>query len=69
MKSNPDKSKEERLASDVLALVDRFHEPASHKDAWHHSSRRLARMAVPVALEGLALLTFAHQLRARRRHS
>ena len=64
MKQN-DESSKEQLAIEVLALVERFHTPATHD----HEHARLARaafaqLAVPMALEGLALLSFAHQLRA-----
>jgi hypothetical protein len=65
VKHKHEQSREEQLATEVLALVDRFHRPAepAHRD--HHRTRLAARMAVPAALEALALLSFAHQLRAR----
>jgi hypothetical protein len=64
-----DESRKEQLATEVLALVEHFHTPAPHDHGRRDTPRPLARLAVPVALEGLALLSFAHQLRARRRRS
>ena len=64
-----DESRKEQLATEVLALVEHFHTPTTHEHGWRDAPRPLARLAVPVALEGLALLSFAYQLRARRRRS
>jgi hypothetical protein len=64
-----DESRKEQLATEVLALVERFHTPATHDHGRRDAPRPFARVAVPVALEGLALLSFAHQLRARRHRS
>src|SRR5919198_3954512 len=46
VKSKLEKSREEQLAGDMLALVERFHAPSSHED---RTSRR-AGLALPVAL-------------------
>jgi len=67
--SKHDESTKEQLATEVLALVERFHTPATHDDGRRDAPRPFARLAVPVALEALALLSFAHQLRARRHPS
>jgi hypothetical protein len=67
VKSNHDKSKEEQRASEVLSLVERFHTPASHDHEHRRESRTVGRMAVPTALQAVALVAFAHQLRAHKR--
>ena len=67
MKSKHDERSKEQLATEVLALVERFHTSDKNDDERPDAKRMFARLAVPVALEGLALLSFAHQLRARRR--
>ena len=69
MKSKHDKSREEQLAGEVLALVERFHRPAPHDDEHGGKSRRLGRVALPVALEALALASFAHLVHGRHRHT
>ena len=69
MKSKHDESRKEQLATEVLEVVERFHTPASHDRGRRAAPRPLVRLAVPVALEGLALLSFARQLRARRHRS
>jgi hypothetical protein len=69
MKNKHDKSREEQLAGEVLALVERFHRPAQHEDEHAGESRRLGRLALPVALEALALASFAHLVHARHRHT
>jgi hypothetical protein len=69
VKSKHDKSREEQLAGEVLALVERFHRPAAHDGEHHGGPRRLGRLALPVALEALALASFAHLVRARHRHT
>jgi hypothetical protein len=65
VKSKHDKSREEQLAGEVLALVERFHRPAPQDHERGGESRRLGRLAIPVALEALALASFAHLVRAR----
>ena len=62
MKSKHDEIRKEQLATEVLALVDRFHTPATDDHRRHDATRPFARLAVPVALEGLALLSFAQVL-------
>ena len=69
MNSKHDESKKEQLASEVLTLVERFHTPARHDHRRRDAPRPSVRLAVPVALEGLALLSFAHQLRQRRQRA
>ena len=69
MKSKHDESREEQLAGEALALVERFHRPAPREDEHGGESRRLGRLALPVALEALALASFAHLVRARHRHT
>jgi len=64
-----DESRKEQLASEVLELVERFHTPAPPEHKRREALRPFARLAVPVALEGLALLAFAHELRSRRHRS
>lgn len=66
MNSKHERSREEQLASEVRTLVERFHKPSDDR---HAEPRRVARLAVPAALEALALLSFAHHLRSRRRRS
>ena len=65
MNHTHEKSREEELAAGVLELVDRFHEPASPDRPRLVESRRIARVAVPAAVETLVLLSLAHRLRAR----
>ena len=60
-----DESRKEQLATEVLTLVKRFHTPARHDGARHP----FMHLAVPLALEALALRSFAQQLRARRHRS
>jgi hypothetical protein len=62
VKSKHEKSRQEQLATEVLELVERFHAPSTNESP---GPRRM-RLAVPVAFEALALLTFAQQLRARK---
>jgi hypothetical protein len=69
VKTKHDEISKEQLATEVLALVERFHTPAAHDHGRRDALRPFARLAVPAALEGLALLSFAHELRARRRRS
>jgi hypothetical protein len=69
MKHTHDKSREEQLAGDVLALVERFHKPAPHEHEHARAPRRFGRLALPVVLEALALASFAHHVRARHRHT
>ena len=72
MNHTHEKSREEELAAGVLELVDRFHEPASPDRPRLVESRRIASVAVPAAVETLALLALARRLRGRhgsdRRH-
>jgi hypothetical protein len=65
VKSKHDKSREEQLAGEVLALVERFHRPAPDDHEHGGKSRWVGRLALPVALEALALASFAHTVRAR----
>ena len=64
-----DESRKEQLATELLTLVERFHTPATHDHRRRDAPHPSLRLAIPVALEGLALLSFAHQLRARRHRS
>jgi hypothetical protein len=64
--SKHEQSREEQLATEVLELVERFHEPHRHE---RETRRRHLGMVVPVAFEALALLTLAQQLRARKQHN
>jgi hypothetical protein len=66
MKSMHDESRKEQLATEVLTVVERFHTPATHDNEQRDTRRPLMKLAVPVVLEALAVLSFAHQLRARR---
>jgi hypothetical protein len=69
VKSKHDENSKEQLAAEVLALVERFHAPRPHAHKRRATRSPFARLAVPVALEGIALLSLAHQLRARRHRS
>jgi hypothetical protein len=66
MRRKHDKSREEQLASEVLEIVERFHEPSNNR---HAEPRRVMRLAVPAAFEALALVSLAHQVRSRRNRS
>jgi hypothetical protein len=59
-------SREERLARDVVDLVDRFRDRGT-PDRGHGRAGDLLRAAVPVAVNGLVLLSAARGLRSRRR--
>jgi hypothetical protein len=69
VKSKHGESRKEQLATELLALVDQFHTPATHDHGRRDARRPFTRLAVPAALDGIALLSFAHQLRARRHRS
>jgi hypothetical protein len=69
MKGKDEKSREEQLAGEVLALVERFHEPHGHDRHDEHEPRRAMRIALPAGIQAMLLLSLARQLRARRRRA
>ena len=59
-------SREERLAREVLELVERFHDRRSDQ-ARRRRARHMLRGVVPDAVKVLALLSIARGLGSRRR--